>query len=313
MDALIASEGPWTAHDIQLAAGVRTLDSPVDDARLRRVIQAAADFAGKPMNQLRVLDLGCLEGQFAIEFVRHGAQVVAIEGRETNLRKTRFAAEALRVDNLDLRSGDVRDLDPGAFGSFDIVLCLGLLYHLDVPDVMNLVRSMSDICGRALIIDTHISLKPKVAVEWNGAEYWGDFWTEYAKDRRAENEEAALWSSIGNDRSFLLTRASLCNLLRHTGFTSVHECLNPYECHSPDWPAQPRDGRFAEWPDRTTYIAIKGEHQRLFTSPVTDGTPEQDRPEQPKYLQAVRPLGNPAIHALRNLTSRAMRRMLSRL
>jgi SAM-dependent methyltransferase len=310
MDALKRSDGDWTAHDIALAPGLQTIGSALEDARVRRIVQVAADIAGKPLDQLRVLDLGSLEGQFAIEFALHGAEVVAVEARETNIRKTRFAAEALSIERLDLRMADVRALNTRDYGSFDIVLCLGLLYHLDAPDVMELVRSMSDVCRRALIIDTHFSLAPRTTVEWQGHRYWGDFWTEYAIGTRAEQEDKALWSSIGNDHSFLLTRASLSNLLRHTGFTSAYECLNPYESHSPDWPEPPRDGRVAEWPDRATFIAIKGQRETLFTSPTTDACEERDRPERPKHLQPIRPPTHPAIAPLRRLVSRLRRRLL---
>jgi 2-polyprenyl-3-methyl-5-hydroxy-6-metoxy-1,4-benzoquinol methylase len=77
--------GTWTAHNIYLGDGIHTMDAPQNDARLRRVLQVAADIAGKPLNELRVLDLACLEGQIGIEFAQHGAEVVANEGREANL------------------------------------------------------------------------------------------------------------------------------------------------------------------------------------------------------------------------------------
>lgn len=36
---------------------------------------------------LRILDLACLEGHYAIEFAMQGATVVGIEGRESNVQK----------------------------------------------------------------------------------------------------------------------------------------------------------------------------------------------------------------------------------
>jgi 2-polyprenyl-3-methyl-5-hydroxy-6-metoxy-1,4-benzoquinol methylase len=50
-----------------------------------------------------VLDLACLEGQLGIEFARHGSAVLAIDGREANLGKAKFAGETLRLDNIDLK------------------------------------------------------------------------------------------------------------------------------------------------------------------------------------------------------------------
>lgn len=291
MRELIASDGVWTAHDISLAPGVQTLGSPLPDTRLRRIVQLVSDTAGKPFDQLRILDLGCLEGQFAIEFALHGAEVVAVEGREANLRKARFAARALGAAGVEFRRADVRDLDSVDYGQFDVILCLGILYHLDSPDVMELVASLSRLCRGMLVVDSHVSLRPRMAIDWNGHRYWGDCWTEYAQGQRAAGEEQALWSSIGNDRSFLLTRRSLCNLLAHAGFTSAYECLNPYEWHSPDWPLPSPDGGIVEWPDRGTFVAIKGARARILSSALTDSAPDRDRPERPNYLRAIRPVG----------------------
>jgi SAM-dependent methyltransferase len=268
--------------------------------------------AGKPLAELRVLDLGCLEGQFALEFALHGSQVVAVEGREVNLRKSRFAAEALGVANVELRHDDVRDLDRTAYGRFDVILCLGILYHLDADDAVELIHSLSGLCGRLLIIDSHFSLEPRAAIDAKGHSYHGDFWTEYEAGARQAEEEDAVWSSIGNDRSFLFTRASLCNLLRHAGYTSVYECLNPHEDHSPDWPRTPRSGAWMEWPDRTTFVAMKGAPVALLTSPATNQSAERDHPESPKYLQPIQAAGTGGFgrlrHRARRILSSALRR-----
>jgi len=48
--------------------------------------QAISDFAGQPFNQLRVLDLACAEGHYAIECAMHGAEAIGIEFREESLQ-----------------------------------------------------------------------------------------------------------------------------------------------------------------------------------------------------------------------------------
>jgi hypothetical protein len=267
-----------------LGAGLYTSDQPQTDTRLRRFLQIATDLTAEPLEKLRVLDLACLEGLFGIEFALHGAQVLAIEGREANLAKARFAKEVLSLSDLDLVLGDVRALDAQLYGQFDVVLCLGILYHLDTPDVMEFVQRIYNVCNRLTIIDTNFSVGDEEPYAWNGKTYWGKYVREH-DDRDAANERLRKsWASLENPRSFLLTRASLTNLLRHVGFTSVYECLNPYEYHNPDWPRPPRDGRSVELRDRLTLVAIKGTHQRVISSPVTEMSPELDRPERPEYL-----------------------------
>ncbi|MBC1220039.1 bifunctional 2-polyprenyl-6-hydroxyphenol methylase/3-demethylubiquinol 3-O-methyltransferase UbiG, partial [Nostoc sp. UCD120] len=86
---------------------------------------------------MRILDLGCLEGLYSIGLALHGATVVGIEGREVNFQKAKFAKECLGLNNLEFIQDDVLNLSPEKYGYFDIVLCCGILYHLNVPEVFN--------------------------------------------------------------------------------------------------------------------------------------------------------------------------------
>src|SRR4051794_17559337 len=91
--ALIAEHGPWTTYNIRLAPGLHSMDDSrvgMSEFLVQCVTQAVADLAGKPLDGLRVLDLACHEGGFAIEFGLHGARVHGIEGRQANFEKARF-------------------------------------------------------------------------------------------------------------------------------------------------------------------------------------------------------------------------------
>ena len=247
-------------------------------------MQVASDIAARPLDSLRVLDLACLEGIHGIEFALHGAKVVGIEGREANLAKARFAKEALSLSNLDLVRDDVRNLSRERYGEFDVVLCLGILYHLDAPDAMELVRNVCEVCKRVAIFDTHFDTAGKDSYVWNGRAYRGGFWQEHEPGATEAQQLEKLWHSIGNSRSFVLTRASLQNLFRHVGFTSAYECLNPYEYIHPDWPSPAADDRHVIEKDRTTFVAIKGQPQHVMSSPITHATAELDASEIPEYF-----------------------------
>ena len=117
--------------------------------------------------------------------------------------------------------------------------------------------------------------------------YWGRRAFEHNNSASEDEKAAKLWQSLDNTRSFHFTRASLCNLLRHVGFTSVYECLNPYEYHNPHWPGPPAGDEHTVWQSRTTFVAIKGHKQTVLSSPVTDATPEIDRPERAKYVEVA--------------------------
>ena len=79
-----------------------------------------------------VLDIGCNAGFYAIEMRRRGAErVVAIDSDRDYLAQARFAAE---VSGVDLEFRELSVYDVGTLGErFDLVLFLGVLYHLRHP------------------------------------------------------------------------------------------------------------------------------------------------------------------------------------
>src|SRR5690349_17431584 len=88
-ERIIARYGAWTAHNIRLSDDCYTISATdfVDEFKQRRMLQIVADITGRPFTVLRILDLACLEGAYAVEFALHGATVVGIEGRESNIAK----------------------------------------------------------------------------------------------------------------------------------------------------------------------------------------------------------------------------------
>jgi len=226
---------------IYLRDGVWTREGgdPGGDFRLRWLLQLVGDLAPKPISELRVLDLGCEEGVFGVEFARHGAEVVAVDGREANLNHTRFLAEAVGVtDRFRAIRGDVRRLNPDELGRFDVVLCLGLLYHLDKSDLLPFARLLRSLSGWGTVIQTKIALRPRQRFEAEGRVYTGHSYLEPLglHGTTAAENEAHRKASLTNPESFWLTRPSLVNLLIDAGFTSVVEHVGPYtQTAADDW------------------------------------------------------------------------------
>jgi tRNA (mo5U34)-methyltransferase len=78
----------------------------------------------------RVLDIGTWDGWFAFEMERRGAEVVAIDCWDN----PRFREmHAILNSRVDYRRFDVYELTPDRIGKFDIVLFMGVLYHLKHP------------------------------------------------------------------------------------------------------------------------------------------------------------------------------------
>ncbi|MEX0267500.1 class I SAM-dependent methyltransferase [Leptolyngbyaceae cyanobacterium UHCC 1019] len=254
--AIVERFGEWTAHNIYLASGVYTIGNQIvgDEVKLRRITQLVVDIAKKPLQELRVLDLACLEGLYGMELARHGAEVVGIEGREANLAKAQFTKKVLDLDHLTLIQDDVRNLNVEQHGYFDVVLCLGILYHLEVPDIFLFLEHLSQVCQGFAVIDTHVSVVAERSHTHNGNTYWGASYQEHAPESNLDERAQDLWASLDNVTSFWFTRPSLYNILSHLGFTSIYECHYPSEVGKPS--------------DRITLLAIKGQPQPLHSAPL---------------------------------------------
>lgn len=253
---IVRRYGPWTAHNICLGDNIYTIDNCLvgDEIKLRRIVSIVSDISRMSLADLSVLDLACLEGLYSIELARHGSEVAAIEIRETNIEKVRFAKDVLSLDRLRLYCDDIRNLSREKHGSFDVVLCLGILYHLDAPDIFSFIEKMAEVCKMFAVIDTHISATTDTYHTYNNKTYWGKQYQEHSPDSTQEERLKSLWSSVDNVESFWPTRPSLYNMLMHAGFTSVYECHVPPETGKPS--------------DRLTLVAIKGRKENLFSSHV---------------------------------------------
>lgn len=99
----------------------------------------------------RVLDIGARDGFFAFECERRGAEVVALDHAEMDL--TGFAA-AKRIygSKVEFVQANVYDLSPERLGTFDVVLFLGVLYHLRHP-LLALDR-IRPLCRSLLIVES---------------------------------------------------------------------------------------------------------------------------------------------------------------
>jgi tRNA (mo5U34)-methyltransferase len=91
-----------------------------------------ADALPQDLRGRTVLDIGCNAGFYSIEMKRRGAErVVAIDHDETYLRQGCFAAAACGAE-IEFRKLSVYDV--ARLGErFDIVLFMGVLYHLRHP------------------------------------------------------------------------------------------------------------------------------------------------------------------------------------
>ncbi len=143
-------------HTLDLGSGIVTPGVDNSPERLAR-LQLPASLAGKT-----VLDVGAWDGFFSFECERRGAaRVLATDsyswtgpgpGTQAgfNLAREVFGSkvEALTVD--------VMDLDPARIGRFDVVLFLGVLYHLRHP--LLALERVASVTRELLVVETVVDL-----------------------------------------------------------------------------------------------------------------------------------------------------------
>src|SRR5262245_64206307 len=88
---------------------------------------------GGNFSKRRSSDLGCLEGYFSAECALQGATVLGVEGKTINVKKCEFIKSVLGIKNLRFVQDDAMKVTRKKYGTFEVVLALGLLYHLDNP------------------------------------------------------------------------------------------------------------------------------------------------------------------------------------
>lgn len=141
LQAQVDALGPWF-QNFDLGNGVRTApDHFLGDYPAFKFARFA-DAIPRDLTGMRVLDIGCNAGFYAIEMARRGAgRVVGIDSDEHYLRQARFVSEHLGYGAIEYRCLSVYDV--AALGErFDLVVFMGVLYHLRHPLLaLDLIRA----------------------------------------------------------------------------------------------------------------------------------------------------------------------------
>lgn len=235
----------WTGHCIRLDDDTLTIPGKqpfTDSLRFEAIDRLVRTLMGD-VKGLRVADMGSFEGGFAVGFAAQGAEVLGIEARDNNMAKLRVVEEHLAWSNLGFEQADVKDFTAERYGRWDVVLALGVVYHLDQPvEWLHQIAAATDV----LVVDTSYAppddefgecrfadrLGPLETVTVGGQAYEGRWFREYAPDQDREPLILASWS---NNASLWLTKESLVQALLDAGFASVvehHDRFTLVDCHA---------------------------------------------------------------------------------
>jgi len=201
--------------------------------KLNRILKLIENVGGGSFDQLMIFDLACGEGSYGIAAAERGAKVFAIDVRSERMSVGCLRAKELGIPGISFYQDDIREIDEEKYGRADIVLLLGILYHLEAPDLLSVLRNVRGFCRRAIIVDTHISLSTETQIWLEGKTYEGKNYQEHGRNDSADEKRARLSNSIDNAFSFWPTRSSLFRLLKEAGFGTVLECQLPEEPEKP--------------------------------------------------------------------------------
>ena len=135
--------------------------------RKRYFFDPLVELFGGSLAGKRVLDLGCNAGFWSLCAIESGCDfVLGVDGRETNIDQANFVFEVKEVNKqkYSFILGNIFDLDFKKYGNFDIVLCLGLMYHISKP--MLIMERISRVNTDILVIDTLLSRIPGSYLEF---------------------------------------------------------------------------------------------------------------------------------------------------
>ncbi len=239
----------FTAHNIRMDDGTLTKPEagPTMDANpfflsVKRLLETV--FPGDKKH-LRLLDVGCLEGAYAVEFARMGFQVLGVEVREASIAACNYVKSKTNLPNLTFAQDNAWNI--ANYGTFDVVFCCGLLYHLDQPK--KFLEIVSSVTKKLMVLPTHFSTDSGVASArrpaWLGKLFArkaklqpdqynlsplcsheglaGRWFTEFADEEAFRKRADSKWSSWDNKRSFWIQREYLLQAIHEAGFDLVME------------------------------------------------------------------------------------------
>ncbi len=170
--------------------------------RKRYFFDPLVELLGGSLEGKRVLDLGCNAGYWSLCAVQSGCEFVqGIDGRQMHVDQANLVFRVKGVDETrySFVAGDIFETDLRRFGSFDVVLCLGLMYHISKH--MDLMERIDEVNADVLVVDTVVSRAK------------GSF-LELRRERRDDPR-----NSVDHDLVMFPTRQAMRDLAENFGYS----------------------------------------------------------------------------------------------
>jgi SAM-dependent methyltransferase len=163
----MAASVPTGISQDALIAAFKAFKNPQYQRHNSRRLEHLASL-GLALGGKSVLELGAGVGDLATFFLDRDCTLVSVEPRAENCRifadsmTTLGAAGYARLRQGRLITGDIESLHRLVSGTFDIVFCYGLLYHLKDPEAM--LEAMASRSTGLLLLETCVSFGREEAI-----------------------------------------------------------------------------------------------------------------------------------------------------
>jgi tRNA (mo5U34)-methyltransferase len=201
---------PRWHYQFEFEGGVSTpIAKPAEanrhEQRKRYFFDALVKIHGGSLAGRRVLDLGCNAGFWSLQAIEAGADfVLGVDGREMHVEQANLVFEAKGVDPSRYRFEEANIFAHDFSEQFDIVLCLGLMYHISKP--VELFEIFDGVGAEVVVIDTSVSFAPSA-------------FFQVSRDRNLDDPRNAVDYEI----VLVPTRGAIIELAAQFGFRTV--CL----------------------------------------------------------------------------------------
>jgi hypothetical protein len=224
-------------YEWHLADGIKT---PVGNGELPDIhrtrlelmeapVRAALEAAGPDAT---AIDLACNEGWFSHRLLEWGAsRVIGIDIRPRLIRRAELLRDHFGIppERLELRCADIFDVDQSELGTFDVVLCLGLVYHLENPiGAMRIARALT---GGVCAIESQLTRQTEAIIHgWGQSDHYEKALASFGACVERDQDSNML-ASAGGVMSLIPNRAALMQAAEVAGFAEL-ELARPSPSHN---------------------------------------------------------------------------------
>jgi len=187
-----------------------------------------------------VLDIGCAEGFFSFEAERRGArEIVAIDSFPDSVRRFNICREAFDSKAQAFLT-NVYDVTVRAFGTFDVVMFFGVLYHLRHP--LLALEKVFSVCSGTVLLQT-ASFENAALGERSAAEFH-PFGIQSGSPDNPQFDPTVFW---------IPNAACVRDMMAHVGFIDIEGGATPttgvvYRAEAPvRTPGTPPDQTKVPW------------------------------------------------------------------